>query len=70
MVALITVIFKTQQAFKTVKINSTLNWWIDFSFIKILLFFLKKMASTQLFVSQGGLIFKLSKYSKQLLNSG
>lgn len=68
MVALITVIFKTQQAFKTVKINSTLNWWIDFSFIKIYFSF-KKMASTQLFVSQRA-HFKLSKYSKQLLNSG
>lgn len=36
-VALISVIWKTYKAFKTVTINSTLNCWIDFSFIKILL---------------------------------
>lgn len=57
MVALITVIFKTQQAFKTVKINSTLNWWIDFSFIKILLFFFKKwQAPSFLFLREGSFL--------------
>ena len=45
MEALITVILKTLKPSK-LKINSILNWQIDFSFIKILLFY-KKRARTQ-----------------------